>query len=192
MINVTKNQKNIKQNSKNKSIYILLTRFDDNGSKAVSLLTRSYYTHASIGLEEDMNTFYSFVHKGFIVEKVTRYIKPGKDPFPCALYEIKVSDKTYRRVKAMINSFVEAREKFKYTSFGVAMCLFGIPHKENLRYFCSQFVAEVLKKCGVLTVKKNSALYLPRDLRKLPGMKLNFKGNLLSLSKHFGLLPTAA
>lgn len=182
----------LKESTNKKSIYILLTRFGDNASKAVSCLTRSYYTHASIGLEEDMNTFYSFVYKGFIVEKVTRYIKPGKDPMPCALYEIKVSEKTYRRVKEMINKFVNTKERFSYTSFGVAMCLFGIPHKENKCYFCSQFVAEVLKKCNAATIKKNSALYLPKDLKKLPGASLNFKGNLLSFSKHFGILPATA
>ena len=60
-----------------RKISILLTRFPDNGSRAVSMLTRFYYTHASIGLDEDMNTFYSFVTKGFLVEKVTRYIRPG-------------------------------------------------------------------------------------------------------------------
>lgn len=57
-------------------INILLTRFPDNGSKAISFFKRSFYTHASIGLGEDLNTFYSFVWKGFLVEKVTRYVKP--------------------------------------------------------------------------------------------------------------------
>lgn len=52
-----------------KKIYILLTRFPDNDSKTIEFLTNSFYTHASIGLEDDLNTFYSFVTKGFMIEK---------------------------------------------------------------------------------------------------------------------------
>ena len=69
-------------------INILLTRFPDNGSRAISFFKRSYYTNASIGSNEDMNTFYSFVWKGFLVEKVTKYVKPNVDPYPCSLYEL--------------------------------------------------------------------------------------------------------
>jgi hypothetical protein len=44
-----------------RKIYILLTRLPNFGSKFLTLVTGFYYTHASIGLDEDMNTFYSFV-----------------------------------------------------------------------------------------------------------------------------------
>ena len=65
---------------KKRKIFILLTKFYDTGSKLLRFATGTYYTHASIGLEEDMNTFYSFVLKGFIEEKITRYNKPGRIP----------------------------------------------------------------------------------------------------------------
>ena len=44
-----------------RKIFILLLHFSDIGSLAMQYYTDFYYTHASIGLEEDMNTFYSFV-----------------------------------------------------------------------------------------------------------------------------------
>ncbi len=185
-------KRNIKSKSKNKKIYILLTRFNDGGAKLLSAITGSYYTHASIGLEEDMNTFYSFVYKGFIVEQITRYLKPDKEPLPCELYELEVCEKKYKRIKKYIEGFVSTKKRFCYTRLGVAMCLFGIPHKKELSYFCSQFVAEVLKKTGAADLKKKAALYLPRDLKKIPGLKLNFRGNLLTFSQHFGLLPCNA
>ena len=184
--------KSAKKEKQKKKIYILLTRFDDNGARIIRTLTGCNYTHASIGLEEDMNTFYSFVCKGFIVEKVTRYLKPERAPFQCELYSIEVCEKVYKRVKKLISSFVEKKKKFSYTKSGVAMCLFGIAHKKSLSYFCSQFVAEILKKSGASQLKKDSALYLPEDLTKLPGLSLSFRGNLLTLSKHYGILPIAA
>ena len=80
-----------------RKITILLTQYPTAMASVLQWLTDFPYTHTSIGLEEDRNTFYSFVKKGFIVEKVTRYNKPGRAPFPCALYEIPVSEAVYQR-----------------------------------------------------------------------------------------------
>ena len=41
-------------------LLIMLTGFHDAGARLIGLMTRSRYTHASIGLEEDPGTFYSF------------------------------------------------------------------------------------------------------------------------------------
>ena len=152
---------------KNRSIYILLTRFPDHGSKVISLLTRCFYTHASIGLEEDLNTFYSFVTKGFLVEKITKYIRPDREPYPCQLYEMKVSEKTYN------------------AELGVAFGLLHIPFVRKYRYFCSQFVAEILEKANAVHLPKLSALCFPRDLAKLPGKVLVFQGNLQTFLNRF-------
>ena len=98
-----------------RKIFILLTRMLDNGSKAMRLVTRFSYTHASIGLEEDMNTFYSFICKGFIVEKITRYLRPDREPFPCLLYEMEVSEEVYQNIKEMLNIFVENKKILRYS-----------------------------------------------------------------------------
>ena len=80
---------------KTRTIYILLTQFPGGNSKAIQLWTRFPYTHVSLGLEEDLNTFSSFVYKGFIVEEIARYNKPGRKPFPCALYTLEFPADTY-------------------------------------------------------------------------------------------------
>lgn len=183
----------LKRNRKTKSIFVLLTRFDDGGSKLMSSFTGCYYTHASIGLEEDMNTFYSFIYKGFIVEEITRYLKADREPFPCELYRIEVPSKVYKRVKKRLKAFVNARKKFSYSRFGLAMCLFGIPHKEEKkRYFCSHFVAEILNRCGAAIMKKRACLYLPGDFRNIERLNLAFEGNLLTFARYYGILPCPA
>lgn len=173
-------------------LYILLTKFPDVGAKAISTITGFKYTHTSIGLEEDLNTFYSFVCKGFIVEKITRYIKPDREPFPCQLYELEVSENVYNSIKDLLYTFVENKSSLRYTRLGIAMCLLHIPYKRRYCYFCSQFVADVLEHGKAVPLKKDSALYLPGDFRKLPGMRLHFQGNLLSMINHFGLSPCYA
>lgn len=175
-----------------KKIFILLTRFADAGSRAIAFFTGFHYTHASIGLEEDMNTFYTFVVKGFMIEKITRYIRPDREPYPCQLYELKVSEKKYEAVKNLLYSFAEQRSKYRYTRLGIALSLLHIPYKRENAYFCSHFVAEVLEQGNAVALNKDSAKYLPGDLRKLPGLKLNFQGNMRSMLQHFGILPCSA
>lgn len=173
--------------TRERKIYILLTRFPDNGSKLVGFLANSYYTHVSIGLEEDLNTFYSFVKKGFLVEKVTRYIKPDREPFPCRLYELKVSEKVYASIEKIIHDFVERKQAYRYTQLGVVLGLLHIPFVKRDHYFCSQFVAEVLKKSEALPLKKHCALYFPRDFVKLSETSLIFQGNLSGYTKAFAI-----
>lgn len=176
-----------------RKIYLLLTKFPDNGSKAISALTGCRYPHASIGLEENMNTFYSFVTKGFIVEEVTRYVKPDREPFPCQLYELEVSEQVYLRIKEVVGYFVEFKGIVHYTRLGVALSLFHIPYKRNrFGYFCTQFVADVLQYGGAAKLKKKSNRYFSDDLKRLPGMKLNFQGNLKTMINHLGITPNLA
>lgn len=175
-----------------KKVYVLLTRFPDNGAKIIEAMTGCCYSHTSIGLSEDMNTFYSFVVKGFIVEKITRYIKPEREPFPCQLYEIDVSEQEYKNVKRILKFYVRYKDKMSYSRISLVTSLLGIPFRKKYAYICSQFVAEVLQRANIMSLKKASNLYKPGDFRKLTEMKLVFEGNLLSMIKHFGIQPCLA
>ena len=166
---------------KKRKIFILLTRFPDTGSKIIQAVTGFRYTHASIGLEEDLNTFYSFVVKGFIVEKIDRYVKPDRTPFPCRLYELEVPQRVYDRVKDIVRTFEIHKQDLAYSRMGVLMGLCHIPYKRRYKYFCSHFVAEVLRLSKAVHLTKDSALYFPGDLDTLPGIKLNFQGDMNGL-----------
>ena len=65
--------------------------------------------------------------------------------------------------------------------------LLYIPYQMEDRYFCSHFVAEVLKRAQLIREDKASVLYLPKDFTKLPGAKMVFRGNLHDLSEAYGL-----
>lgn len=172
-----------------RKIFILLTRMLDNGSKAMRLVTRFSYTHASIGLEEDMNTFYSFICKGFIVEKITRYLRPDREPFPCLLYEMEVSEEVYQNIKEMLNIFVENKKILRYSYLGIALGLMHISYKSRYHYFCSQFVADILKNSKAAYLKKDSELYMPKDFRNLQGVSVRFQGDLQGMLRQFHILP---
>ena len=170
-------------------ITILLIRYPDPMATFMTRWTRFRYTHATIGLGEDLNTFYSFVHKGFIIEKVTRYLKPGRDPFPCALYEIAVPPSIYRHIKKLLHSYAARKQQLRYSKLGLVLSLMlRIPYKRRDHYFCSQFVAEVLQRGHAANLPRKSMLYFPKDFSKLKETTLVFTGNLQTMAEHYHLL----
>lgn len=172
-----------------KKLYILLTRFPDRGSKWIETFTGCRYAHAAIGLDEDLNKFYSFKAKGFMTEEITRYLRPDREPFACQLYELPVTERKYSRVKKLISLFKARKSELHYTRLGVVLSLLRIPYKRRSHYFCSYFVADVLQQCEAVKLKKSSSLYLPGDLRKLSGARLVYQGNMSDMAVRFRLLP---
>jgi inositol transport system substrate-binding protein len=93
------------------------------------------------------------------------------------LYEVKVSEKTYNKLKEEVTTYIANKGELKYSTLGLVMCFLRIPLKRKNRYFCSQFVAEVLHKCEAIKLNKKSSLYFPKDFIKHKELKLIFKGN---------------
>lgn len=77
---------------------------------------------------------------------------------------MQVPEETYMLIEEEINRFLAKKEQYTYSRWGVILCLLHIPHKFKHRYFCSQFVAEVLLRAGAVELKKKESLYLPGQL----------------------------
>ncbi len=103
----------------------------DFGSRVAGFFATCYYTHSSIGLEEDMNKFYSFMVSGFVEEDVSRFLRSRFKPFPCQLYEIEVSQEVYDDIKRIINDFKLNRKLYRYTKLGFISGLFAIPRQRK-------------------------------------------------------------
>ena len=172
-----------------RKIFVLLTQFPGIDSKALRIYTRCNYSHVSIGLDEDMNTYYSFVMKGFIVEDIARYNRPGRKPFPCELYEMEVSEETYQEVRRNLETFVRNRDQLRYSKVGLALSLVHIPWKIKNGYICSYFVAEILHRCTHARLKKHSTLCMPKDFSRSRHLKMVFRGDLQRYANLLGSRP---
>lgn len=175
-------------NRETRKVYILLTGLPDPTSRLIKLFTWYRYSHASLGLEEDRNTFYSFAGKGYIIEKITHFLRPGRAPFPCVLYELEVPAAAYVQISDIVHAFAARKNELSYTLFGAIMCVARLGYWRSDHYFCSQFVAQTLSDSGAAHLAKSSALYLPSDLTKLEGTHKIFSGDLLGLARHCHLL----
>ena len=165
-----------------KVITILFSRYHTFMANFLHIVSGRGYTHASIALDEDDEYFYSFNSKGFRKE----YPKKHKNRnAKCVGFRLEISKEAYERIKATIEKFEAKKDKLYYSNMGIFCCFFQIPYKKQDRYFCSQFVAEVLHRCEVLKLKKKSSLYFPKDFLKHKELKLVFQGNHLGFVEKY-------
>jgi inositol transport system substrate-binding protein len=180
----------MEQLNKEKKIYLLMTSLPDVLSKAAQKVMNYRYNHVSLGFEEDMNTYYTFTYKGFTVENIfRRATKPDREPFPCELYEIEVPSQIYHDMQDRVRCFVENPHNYRYTKLGAALRVFlNIPTRQERAYYCSQFVAEILKSSGAARLEKWAPYYLPHHLRALQETKFKFQGNLKEYLHTYGIV----
>lgn len=174
---------------KTRTLYIFLVRTNSVFSRIISLFTRTDYTHASIGFDSQCRNLYSFarlhtktpIPAGFVRESTKTGLLSLSPNAPCAVYRVNVTEQAYEDVKNRLHYMYLNKEKFKYNYFGPICCFFGMPIRLNNKYFCSQFVAELLSESRVVKLQKPASLYHPRDLAKLPELELIYKGKLSDL-----------
>ena len=153
-----------------KIVTIALTKYSDFLGRLIRGIDGSGFSHASISIDENDEIFYSFNYKGFVIEKPKKYW-PKKKVSGTVYIRIPVNEVVYDKLKQELEFFVEHRNQFTYTKLGVVLCVLRIPHRFKKRYFCSQFVAEMLKKSGVVKLNKSVSLYLPNHFKKLGEFK---------------------
>lgn len=148
-----------------KEISILLTKYSDWISNLVYHICGRGYTHASIALEDEPDTYYSFNYHGFAVETVEKHRRRGVKRSRC--YRIPISNEAYEKIQNRIQDFMERRETYRYTRLGVLCCVCHIPFHRDKHYFCSHFVAELLEQSEALELKKPAVCFQPNHFIEL-------------------------
>ena len=90
---------------------------------------------------------------------------------PCCLYELTVTEETYRRLRCRLSFMYAQREEYHYSVLGTLACWFNLPLHRSRHYFCSQFVAEPLQGSGAADLPKEPALLRPADLCGVDGLR---------------------
>lgn len=142
---------------------ILLTKYSGWFGRFICAISKNGYSHASISIDDAEEIFYSFNYKGFVIEKPKKYIPRKRMPGSVCI-RMQVPEETYMLIEEEISQFLARKEQYIYSRWGMILCLLHIPHKFKDRYFCSQFVAEVLLRAGAVELKKKESLYLPGQL----------------------------
>lgn len=176
-----------------KSIYIVLTRTGTALSRAISAVTLEPYTHASLSMDPTLSQLYTFsrlyykypLPAGFTIESpYTGYMKFHPET-PCEVYELRISDTAYYKIKRKINFMATQANIYRYSILGTLYCMFSIKHKRPNHYFCSQFIGELLRESGAATLPKHESLMHPADYRHMPECRLVYHGNVHGLVSYY-------
>lgn len=151
------------KNLRKHKVSVLFTRYSSTFSNIVYWLSGRGYTHASISLEENEDTFYSFNFRGLCKENPDKMKKHSKKSY---CYHIEVTEHEYEVMKERLDEMLAHKEKLRYSRLGVICLFLHLSVKLENCYFCSQFVAELLKEAGCIQLQKKPEKYYPNDLAK--------------------------
>ncbi|WP_318153020.1 hypothetical protein [Metabacillus arenae] len=175
-------------------MYILLTDTGTLFSRAIKLYTRAPYNHASIALDQDLNEIYSFGRKdfrnpingGFVKETLCSGLFFHKPKTSCAVYELTVDQSTYHTLSNVIKEFERKQAEYRYNLLGLLGILLKKAIERKDAYFCSEFVAVVLRNSGIYPFEKPPSLITPDDFCRVKQFKLIFQGKLIDFKSQRG------
>lgn len=181
-----------KQNDIKVPIFVLLTRTTTIVSRGIHCLTNDTYTHASLSLDPSCKKLYSFARKyeklplpgGLINESIYSGLLGKNVKAPCLLYRVWVSSEVYENIKADLEEMMERQDEFSYSVIGTAMCFFNREFEREKKFFCSQFVAHMLSKHGIIELTKPESLYHPIDFTKHSEFELVYSGTVGELANN--------
>ena len=170
-----------------KKVYILLSKTNTLPSKFIKLMTREPYCHTSISMDKDLHELYSFARRGvynpfnsgFIKEDIEKGIFGKHKKTKCVVYELVVSNKQYEHILQEISRFEKHQDKYNYNFMGVFSVFFHLAYDREYNFFCSQFVAAVLRNSGIDIFNKKPGLVKPGDFRRCSALKPIYSGLLV-------------
>jgi inositol transport system substrate-binding protein len=172
-----------------KTIYILLTRSGTLLSKLVHFFTADRYTHASISFDDSLQPLYSSARKNgetmFPAGPCREYFHRGfykkNRQIPCALYALAVPEESYLQAQEEIHRIISRSDEYHFNIAGLFLCRMNIPYNRKRKFFCSQFVAEILRRSEALELPKAPSIMRPSDYTRLDELECVYQGTLQEL-----------
>ncbi|MGN0395988.1 MAG: hypothetical protein ACI4EF_11545 [Coprococcus sp.] len=175
-----------------KQVYILISKTSTMPSYFIKKWTKEPYAHTSLALDIELREMYSFARKGmynpfncgFISEDIESGIFGRDVNTRCVVFELSVTREQYDRILEELNKFKSYPERYKYNYWGIFGVVRNKAVEREYNYFCSQFVATVLKRAGVDILDKEPGLIRPEDFRKCKKLKVIYKGLLTNYREY--------
>ncbi|NYF26368.1 hypothetical protein [Sporosarcina sp. JAI121] len=166
-----------------KKVYILLTDTGTILTRLIKSYTKKNYNHASIAFDTELIEVYSFGRKtaknpfigGFVKEDIHSVLFKQAH---CAIYSLTITNDEFQRMSQYILEIAAKKEHYRYNFIGLFGVLFKTPIKRKNAFFCSQFVASVLKESKAIEFEKDLSLIEPSDLPDSADFQLIFEGKI--------------
>lgn len=172
-------------------VFILLTYTATNMSKVIRFFTGDPYSHASISFDSSMVDAYSFGRKykddkmKFINEDINiGVLKDVSENTNYSLYVTFVTEDQYIAMTNKLSEFKSKAEDLKFSFIGLFNIALGNETSRENEYFCSQFVAEIIKAANAGHLNRDTSLYTPYGLASMNDTYFVARGKLKNYNKH--------
>jgi len=152
-------------------VFIMLMHSGTLLANAIKTVTDSEFSHCSISFDSSMSHMYSFGRKfdtnpfiGVFKEENIHQDFFTKRDIPYSLYVLMVSKSELNKMKKRLEFFINNKSKFKYNFVGLLKNYVGIPDNREYRYFCSQFVSDIINS-GRPIDNRDPSLVRPIDFK---------------------------
>ncbi|MCQ2382839.1 MAG: hypothetical protein MJ060_03325 [Clostridia bacterium] len=160
-----------------KFVYVVLCRTGTILSRVISKLTGDWFTHASISLDDNLQTMYSFgrlwSHNpwigGFVKESINYGTMRRFRNADTLVMRVEINDEKYAEIVQYLNTMYAERRKYKYNYLGVFLSKWKVrvrSRKAN-RFYCSEFVNDCLERFGIIRQGEFGTVVRPMELLKL-------------------------
>lgn len=175
-------------------LYIILTGTNTILNKTIRMYTRKNFNHVSISFDPLLNNSYSFGRKNANNPFVGSFIREDySDVFfngvQCEIYEFEISREDYINILNKVKWMEVNKSDFKYNFIGLFGILFNIKIKRKNHFFCSEFVATLLKDTLESTLFENPSFVQPHHFSEIENIKLIYKGEIKNYLKGIDLIP---
>lgn len=177
-----------------KPVFVVLASTYTPAGVIIRNVTGQPYTHACISLDTTMDnlaTFNAFISDGskrgggFTPSESFKF--GGYTDARCtyAIYMYLAPQEEFMTIDQMIGQFKENADKFKYSFRGCIDYLFNRANKKyNGEYFCSEFVADILRNANPKLVDKNPHVYSPGDFVNNRKLRFVIGGRCIDYDAH--------
>ncbi len=167
-------------------IYIMLSKTNTLLGKTIQRALGVSYNHCSLALDDSLETIYSFGRKelrnmfvaGFVQESKSKGFFAVHHDSDITLLRLPVTVEEKKRIRERIAVFQQNAAPCKYSVLGLLYCYWGIPVERENKFFCSQFVAQVLFLAGVSVFDRPASLIRPHDFLQIPSAESVYTGKI--------------
>lgn len=167
-----------------KKVYIILSNTDSVVSKMVKIYTKKRYSHVSISLDKELKNMYSFGRLkatnpfigGFVHESKNHGTFYRFKDTTATIYSLEIEDEKYKKMQGEIDYFKKTRREYGFNAIGLFAVAAHLKIKRKNKYYCAEFVQELLQRTGVHNEFPN--IIKPEDFLKIPGLELEYDGLL--------------
>lgn len=165
------------------SIYLIESDNPTVLSQAIGLVSHYPYNHLSLSLDGGLSGVYSFGRKkpnnpiigGFIQEDFTHPFYSGTK---VRIYATEITEEAFDALENSVQHFKENADAWHYNFFGLFSAFLQIPWNREHHFFCSQFVAVVLKDADLLPQTFIPSVSHPKDVIEAMDSELVYQGSL--------------